>query len=83
MPEETPEKPYVMKNIKLLLTYEDEQGRPAELRHDIPEGFVWYQAKRDIKNSHLETLKAGGETKVEATVEVKLTYTATMKGTVP
>ena len=81
MADDSAEKIPLCRNIKILVTYTNEDGKEVEVLYPIQEGFVWIQHKRDLKPSHMETLKNGGEVKVGASVEVKVTFETMMKGT--
>jgi len=67
------------KNVRLVLEWEDLEGKPQSLRWEIDAARLTYNENRNITPDHLELLKTGTDVKARATLDVKLEYTSTVK----
>ena len=67
------------KNVKLVLEWEDAEGKPQSVRWEVDQAKVVHNETRNITPDHVELLKNGVDVKARACLEIKMDYVATVK----
>jgi len=69
-----------LKNVKLLLEWEDADGKTQAVRWEVDAAKVVHTENKNLTQDHLELLKNGVDVRARATLELKMEYLSIVKG---